>query len=145
MESGTFTQINDRSGLLTTSLLKWPCRLIPEVKQLPHRDKDFLVEQVPVVHVRVGALLPLDGICAVPFLVQIAGVLPVLDGVPPWREGVVVLGRTDGHINDDLGLVAVGQLKTLVDSRDNVDVIDGATIHQSHVFEKRGREDDWDR
>lgn len=132
-------------GVTTASFLEAPCGGVVEDQTTGARAVVVLLEIVPVVNSGVGALFRLDRVKSHIMRSDVSGPLVVLDGVlADFLFRGDFFSSADGNIEDDVCWV-VNDLQALLDSGIDVDVPDGAAVHQDEAFEVLWREHNWDR
>lgn len=144
LETKPITLLHGLLGLGTAELLQWPGRWVAEIQKAQITNWLFIVEQVSIVDFRVGSFLPLDRVEVIEFLVKLASFNKVDHGVFLRVEACFLLRGADGNVDNDLAFI-INDLHALLDSWYNIDIIDGATVHEDSVFVQLRWEHAWNR
>ena len=101
-ESRTFASLDNFLRLLAALLLQRPSGLVTEVQEADLVNRILHVEEITIVHVRVGLLLPLNSVHTVIRPVELEGAQVVASCILRYVKTFSLCFSADRDINNDL-------------------------------------------
>ena len=131
-------------GIGATCLLQAPGRGVVKAETTGARARVLLLEVVAHLETREGLSLTPEGISAIVVAANALSLHPVLCSVLSRFRARFGGVATDRHVENDV-LVRVHNLHALIDSRGQIDIPNGASVHEHVVFNLLRRENNGDR